>query len=189
MKKNALAAVLLFLLSSSPALAAWTDEFTKDFDKVGLDVAVENALANDVTPQSILDYVVKHKDKFSAQLSMKSLYCAGVDVDVVERAAIALGIITEEIKATLQQSIEECGSKVALTDRDALEMKIPAGDSGLPGTPPAVVETPQPAAAASVSTGGGTTGGSSNSSGTSSSGSSTSIVPPPLPSPVSPSIP
>jgi hypothetical protein len=187
MKKKALAAALFFLLMSGQAFAAWTDDFTEDFDKFGLDVAVENALANDVTPQAILDYVVKNKDKFSEQMSLKSLYCAGVDLDVVDRAASALGIIPQDIKSALQQSIEECGSKVALTDRDILETDIPSGDSGLPGIPPSVTDVPEVPVV--VSTGGTAGGSSGGGSGTTSSNSGTSIVPPPLPPPVSPSTP
>jgi hypothetical protein len=188
MKRKALAAALFFLLMSGQAFAAWTDEFTENFDKFGFDVAVENALANDVTPQAILDYVLKNREKFSEQLTMKALYCAGVDVDVVDRAASALGIEPQDIKASLQQSIEECGSKVALTDRDILDTEMPPGDSGLPGTPPAGTETPVEPPPVAVNTGGATGGGSGTSS--SSSGSSAPpIVPPPPPPPVSPSTP
>lgn len=185
--KKALAAALFFLLMSGQAFAAWTEDFTKDYDKFGLDVAVENALADDVTPQAILDYVLKNREKFSEQLSMKALYCAGVDVDVVDRAASALGIIPKDIKSALQQSIEECGSKIALTDRDILETEIPSGDSGLPGTPPTGINVPEvpPVVNTGVTAGGSSGGGS----GTSSSSSGTSIMPPPLPPPVSPSIP
>ncbi len=182
MRKKTLAAALFFLLLSSPALAAWTDDFTENFDKFGLDVAVENALANDVTPQAILDYVTKNKDKFSEHMSLKALYCSGVDVDVVDRAASALGIIPQNIKSALQQSIEECGSKVALTDRDVLDIDMP-GDSGLPGTPPVNVEAPPPAAG---NAGGTTPSGGSGTDGGSSAG---PIVPPPPPPSVSPSIP
>jgi len=182
MKKAAVATALFFLLASGQALAAtWTDEFTKDFNKLGLDVATENALANDVTPQAILDYVVKNKEKFNSQLSLKALYCAGVDIDVVARAASALGLLDQVVKKTLQESIEECGSKVALTDRDILD--LPEGGA-LTGTAPVVAPTPT----TPVSTQG-TSNSSSNSStrhsGTSSSSSTvpptTGILPPPPP--------
>lgn len=173
MKKAAVATALFFLLASGQALAAgWTEEFTKNFDSVGLDVAIENALANDVTPQAILDYVVKNKEKFSPELSLKGLYCAGVDVNVVARAASALGLIDEVVKKTLQESIEECGSQVALTDRDILD--LPEGGN-LTGTAP-VGEPTTPAT--TVTTGGTSNGSSSSSSHHSGSSSSSSTVPP-----------
>lgn len=187
MKKAAVATALFFLLASGQALAAtWTDEFTKDFNNFGLDVATENALANDVTPQAILDYVVKNKEKFSSQLSLKALYCAGVDIDVVARAASALGLLDQVVKKTLQESIEECGSKVALTDRDILD--LPEGGA-LTGTAPVVVSTPT----TPVSTQGTSNSSSTRHSGSGSSSASstvpptTGILPPPPPPESTPS--
>ena len=172
MKKAAVATALFFLLASGQALAAWTDDFTKDFDKFGLDVATENALANDISPQAILDYVVKNKDKFDSQLSLKALFCSGVDIDVVARAASALGLLDEVVKKTLQESIEECGSQVALTDRDILD--LPEGGN-LTGTAP----VGEPTTPATTGTTGGTSNGSSSSSSShSGSSSSSSTVPP-----------
>lgn len=122
MKKYALTAALFFALMSGQAQAAgWQDDFVEDYDKFGLDVAVENALAEDIKPQAIMAYVVKNREKFNTDLSLKAIYCAGVDVDIVERAGIALGIPNLVVKRNLEASIKECGSKVALTDRDIVE--------------------------------------------------------------------
>ena len=118
MKKKVLAAVFLGLFLHGQAQASWPDDFTDDFEKFGLDVAVENALADDVTPLAILDYVVENREKVSPHLSLKAIYCAGVDPDVVEEAAQEVAIPFLEIKKALEQSIQECGSKVALQDRD-----------------------------------------------------------------------
>ncbi len=186
MKKAAIATALFFLLASGQALAAaWTDNFSEDFDKAGLDLAVENALANDVTPQTILDYVVKNRDKFNSQLSLKALYCAGVDVDVVARAASALGILDKVIKETFQQSIEECGSKMALSDRDILD--LPEGGN-LTGSAPEGVTPP------TIPTPVNNTGGTSSSSRSTNSGSSSTVHRPAIPLPpagpsASPSLP
>lgn len=122
MKKYALAATLFFALMSGQAQAGWQDDFVQDYDKFGLDVAVENALADDIKPQTILAYVFKNREKFDTDLSLQAIYCSGVDVDVVERAGIVLGIPELVVKRTLEASIKECGSKVALTDRDIVKM-------------------------------------------------------------------
>jgi len=124
MKKIWCAAFLLMVLAQ-PVLAAedWTSTFAEDQSKYGLDVAVENALAHDVKPEDILAYVMKNREKFSVKMSMKSLYCASVNRDVVQETASKLGVAPEEISLALQESIEECSSKMALQDRDADEDK------------------------------------------------------------------
>jgi hypothetical protein len=121
MKKYALTAALFFALMSGQAQANWQDDFVKDYDKFGLDAAVENALADDIKPQAIMAYVLKNREKFDTDLSLQAIYCSGVDVDVVERAGIALGIPDQVVKRTLEASIKECGSKLALTDRDIVK--------------------------------------------------------------------
>lgn len=118
MKKKALAAVFFWLFLHGQAQASWIDDFTDNFEKFGLDVAVENALADDVTPLAILNYVIENREKVSPHLSLKAIYCAGVDPDVVEEAAQHVDISFLEIKKALEQSIQECGSKLALQDRD-----------------------------------------------------------------------
>jgi hypothetical protein len=146
--KKALCAAFLLIMLAQPALAAWTDEFSKDFDEFGLDVAVGNALAHEVKPDDILAFVVKNEKKFSTKMSLKALYCAGVDRDVVRETAGKLGVVTEEINMALEDSIKECGSKMALQDRDV--DKVP-NNGNLSGKAPDVPQAappaqPQPAA-------------------------------------------
>jgi hypothetical protein len=127
--------VLLFflLLSAQPALAEWTEDFTKDFDELGLDRAIENALDNEITPQEILTFIVSNSEQFNTRLSLKTLYCAGVDRDTVREAADKLGITVEEVSVALEESLAECGSKLALNDRDITEVR---DSGGIPLPPP-----------------------------------------------------
>lgn len=145
--KKALCAAFLLIMLAQPALAAWTDKFSKDFDDFGLDVAVENALADEVKPDDILAFVVKDKNKFSTKLSMKALYCASVDRDVVRETASKLGVAIDEINKALEESIAECASKMALQDRDV--EKLP-NNGNLSGKAPSAPQSPavqqQPAA-------------------------------------------
>jgi hypothetical protein len=144
MKKILCAAFLLVLLAQ-PALAAWTDEFTEDFDKFGLDTAVENALDNEVKAVDILTFVVQNRTKFSTKMSLKALYCAGQDRDVVRETASKLGVAVEEISKALQESIAECGSKMALQDRDV--EKVP-NNGNLSGKAPQQARNTPPQAQA-----------------------------------------
>ncbi|MCW5200365.1 hypothetical protein VU07_00900, partial [Desulfobulbus sp. F4] len=119
------AAVLLFA-GQGFAEWIWPKDFVDDFEKLGLDRAVENALDNDITPNEILTFIVSNNEKFSTRISLKVLYCAGVDRETVREAANKLGITVQELSVALEESVAECGSKLALNDRDILEVR----DSG-----------------------------------------------------------
>jgi hypothetical protein len=75
---------------------------------------------------------------------MKSLYCASVPREVVQETAGKLGVAGEEINMALEESIAECGSKMALQDRDI--EKIPT-DGNLSGKAPQQPTAPQAPAA------------------------------------------
>jgi len=132
MKKTLCAAFVLVMLAEQ-AMAAWTDDFKKDFDDLGMYDAVRNALAADVKPHDILDFVTKNRSTFDIRVSMKALYCAGEDQDAVQEAASQLGISSDEIGMALAESKKECGSMLSLTDRDIIK---PSDDGNLSGTPP-----------------------------------------------------
>lgn len=131
MKKTLCAAFVLVMLAEQ-AMAAWTDDFTQNFKDLGMYDAVKNALAADVKPQDILDFVKKHPE-LDMHLSMKALYCAGEDRDAVGEAARQLGLTEDNIGKALSESIKECGSTMALTDRD---IPKPSDNGNLSGTPP-----------------------------------------------------
>lgn len=139
MKKICIAVFLLAMAANSAA-AAWTDDFVEDFDKIGLDKAVENALENEISPHEILTLIVSSNEKFDVRLSLKALYCAGVEREEVREAADKLGITVEEVSVALEESIAECGSRLALSDR---EVFFP-GDSG--GISPTTAAQEPPAA-------------------------------------------
>ncbi|WP_417914416.1 hypothetical protein [Candidatus Electronema sp. JM] len=142
MKKACCAAFLLAMLAQPVLAAEWSEKFVKDYDKFGLDVAVTNALADNVKPEDILAHVMKNREKISVKMSMKSLYCASVNRDLVQETASKLGVAPDEINKALQESIEECSSKMALQDRDVEKEKLAdngnrSGGSAPPAQPPA----------------------------------------------------
>lgn len=116
--KKIFAAAFLLTMAATSAAAAWTDDFAKDFDKLGLDLAVENALINEISPHEILTFIVSNSEKFDTRFSLKALYCAGVERTEVREAADKLGITIKEVSTALEESIAECGSRLALNDRD-----------------------------------------------------------------------
>ncbi|MGX9726544.1 MAG: hypothetical protein ACTFAK_04260 [Candidatus Electronema sp. VV] len=111
-------------------MAAWTDDFMQNFNSLGMYDAVKNALAADVKPQDILDFVKKHPE-LDMHLSMKALYCAGQDRDAVGEAGRQLGLTEDNIGKALSESIKECGSTMALTDRD---IPKPSDNGNISGT-------------------------------------------------------
>jgi hypothetical protein len=131
--KNIFFATLLFvLLAPSLVLAAWTDDFLEEFDRFGIDRAVENVLDKDVPPNEILTFIISNKEKFQIRVSLKALYCAGVDRDIVAQAADQLGIAVEDVSVALEESIAECGSALSLSDRDLMDESATGANSSLP---------------------------------------------------------
>ncbi len=102
-------------------LAEWRENFLKDFKKLGLDPAVENALDHDVPSNEILTLIISQNEKFQIKMSLKSLYCAGADRNTVMNAANKLGITIETVSVALEESLAECGSKISLADRDLVD--------------------------------------------------------------------
>jgi hypothetical protein len=115
--------------------AAWEQDFTDDFEMFGLDRAVENALARGVKPEAILALVVGNQDRFMLWSTLKALYCANISKDQVKEAADRLGISEEELGSTFEESMLECGSKLALQDRDILEIPENEGTFASPSVP------------------------------------------------------
>ena len=112
---------LFVLLCPGLALADWKEDFVKDSDKFGIDIAVENALDQEISPNEILTLIVTNRKKFRTRVSLQALYCAGADRDVVREAANKLGITIEDVSMALEDSIAECGSKLTLSDRDLMD--------------------------------------------------------------------
>ncbi|RUM37450.1 MAG: hypothetical protein DSY58_03875 [Desulfobulbus sp.] len=117
MKKCILIFLFFFLIIPTLAFAAWTDDFINDYEKLGIDRTVENALANDVTPEEIITFIVEN-EQISNKATFKALYCAGADRDDVHAAADKLHISELELARALEESIAECASPLVLDDRD-----------------------------------------------------------------------
>lgn len=132
MKKVLLVSVYLMLTIPVLALAAtgeptnnnheqgiaWTEDFLKDYDNYGLDRAIENALDEEISPIEIMTFIITSNEEFNTKSALKALYCAAADTALVQEAANKLGITVREISQALQESIAECSSKMALSDRD-----------------------------------------------------------------------
>ncbi|MCI5124996.1 MAG: hypothetical protein D3925_11105 [Candidatus Electrothrix sp. AR5] len=120
--RNILGAILLLLLlGTGVAQAAWTDDFIENYDESGMSVAVEYALDKDVSPNEILTFIISNSKKFEKKTGLKALYCAGADRDAVREAANKLGITVKDLSMSLEESIAECGDKQTLTDRDLMD--------------------------------------------------------------------
>jgi hypothetical protein len=130
--KKTLFAALFLVMAAGQAQAAWTDDFLKEYDEFGIDTAVENALENKITPSDILKFILSQNDAFKTKITMKALYCAAVDHDVMQQVAAQLGISDEELGVAHEESIQECGSTLALSDRDRLEVPDTDGGNGQP---------------------------------------------------------
>lgn len=113
------------------ASASWSKKFLEEEEQFGLYVAVENALNKGIAPAEILAFITQNREKLTHP-SMKALYCSGVDRELVETAAEQLGISKFESGRAFTESQAECGSKIALEDRDIVET-------------PSVAEKPDPA--------------------------------------------
>lgn len=144
MKKICIAAVFLLAMAANSVAAAWTDDFVEDFDKIGLDKAVENALDNEISPHEILTFIVSSNQKFDVRLSLKALYCAGVERVEVREAADKLGITVEEVSVALEESIAECGSRLALSDREVFFPNESGGISPTAAQEPPAEPEPDP---------------------------------------------
>ncbi|MCI5141445.1 MAG: hypothetical protein D3909_06910 [Candidatus Electrothrix sp. ATG1] len=132
MKKIINMAVLAFLFFAGIAQATWIEEFTSDCSKFGVGIAVENALEDNISPAEILTFIVENSETFEVKKGLKALYCAGADREAVQEAANKLGITVDELSAALQESIQECGDKLSLSDRDLMDDEASAGGgSGL----------------------------------------------------------
>lgn len=132
--KNALSRIAPELdgFAAAPgAAAAWGKKFLEEEEQFGLYIAVENALNKGIAPAEILAFITRNREKLTHP-SMKALYCSGVDRELVETAAEQLGISKFESSRAFTESLAECGSKVALEDRDIVE-------------PPSVAEKLDPA--------------------------------------------
>ncbi|WP_339132925.1 MAG: hypothetical protein WGN25_11445 [Candidatus Electrothrix sp. GW3-4] len=112
---------LFFLLTAGAAQAAWTDDFIRDYEAFGMDIAVKDALNNEVTPDEILTFIISSSEKFETKKGLKGLYCAGADRDAVREAANKLGITVQDLSVALEESIAECGDKLTLNDRDLFD--------------------------------------------------------------------
>jgi hypothetical protein len=113
----------------------WTNEFADDADLFGLDRAVENALARGIEPASILAFVVNNKEKYLLWSTLKALFCANITKDQIKSAGERLGISWDDLSEAFEESMLECGSKIALQDRDVLEIPDTEGTVVSPSAP------------------------------------------------------
>ncbi|MCI5145151.1 MAG: hypothetical protein D3923_06375 [Candidatus Electrothrix sp. AR3] len=102
------------------AFIEWVNDFIEDFDNAGIDIAVANALENNIQPNDILTFIISNNDKFELRISLKALYCAGADRDIVLEAANKLGITIEKVSKAFEEALAECASKLALSDREII---------------------------------------------------------------------
>ena len=105
-------AVSVVLLSSSLACASWLDDFTSIFQNEGIDQAVEEALKEGATPDVVVENGLQLEGLNPSNL-IKALYCAGAKGQDIKEAALDAELSQLVITAGYQQSIAECGDRVA----------------------------------------------------------------------------
>ena len=113
MKKVLLACVLV-LVTSSFALADWTENFAADYQASGVDQAVINAMKDGGSPEQIVA-VGLQVEGLNPVLLVQALYCAGASGPDVEQAAFAAGLSGLIISAAYKDSVASCGDAVADT--------------------------------------------------------------------------
>lgn len=131
---NAIAPELDLAVAAGSSTTAWMKTFLEEAKKFGLDWAVENALDKGIAPADILAFIVRNQEQLTHP-SLKALYCAGIDREVVQNAADLLGITGETTSRAFEESITECSSKVALQDRDILDIPTVEGKFVSPSKP------------------------------------------------------
>ncbi len=121
--------ILLVLLSFSVALADWQETFKTDYESIGIDQAVINAMKEGSSPEQILQAGLE-LEGLNPQNLLKALYCAGANGNDIKEAAMAADISELLISIAYEKSIVECYDQLADT-----QAYTPIGKfSGLPDT-------------------------------------------------------
>ena len=113
MKKVLLACVLV-LVTCSFALADWTENFAADYQELGVDQAVLNAMKDGGSPEQIVQVGMQVEGLNPVQL-VQSLYCAGASGPDIEQAAFNAGLSGLIISAAYEESVASCADAVVDT--------------------------------------------------------------------------
>ncbi len=112
--KKLIISVLLGVFVASPVFADWIEDFSKNFQTQGIEVAVPKALEQGKTPEAIVEEGLKLTD-LNPQNLLKALYCSGANGDDIKLAADNNGISEIIVVAAFKKSVVECGDQVADT--------------------------------------------------------------------------
>lgn len=111
MKKLVIVFVLV-VFGVSTAFAEWMVDFKNTYVKEGVDKAVENALKEGQSPDSIVEFGVAIEG-LNPQNLIRALYCAGANGQDVRAAAEKFSISEPILIAGYKKAIDECGERVA----------------------------------------------------------------------------
>ncbi|MFT5726120.1 MAG: hypothetical protein ACI8PB_000238 [Desulforhopalus sp.] len=122
--KRIIASLIIVSLWVTVAQADWLSDFSQTFKTKNLDVAVDNAVKQGITPDAIVENCLGIKT-VNPQNVVKALYCSGVSGQDIYTATQAYGVSELIVSAGFNKSIEECGDRV--TDTQAY---TPGGRQG-----------------------------------------------------------
>lgn len=125
--------VLIVLLTFAVALADWQETFKTDYESVGIDQAVINALKEGISVEQIVESGLLFEG-LNPQLLLKALYCAGANGEDIKQFALLAGLSELLLNSALEQSIAECSDQLA--DTQAYAQAGPTFSSA-PGSTPA----------------------------------------------------
>ncbi len=113
MKKIFIAALIIGF-TYSLAWAEWLVDFNDNYTNRGIDIAVEEAMKDGITPDAIVENGLALSE-LNPQNLVKALYCAGAKGQDVIDAASKYGISELIVTAGFKKSVEECGDKISDT--------------------------------------------------------------------------
>ena len=129
-------AFLIIGLSASVASADWLGDFKGNYQNKNIDIAVENALKEGISPDIIMENALAFEN-INPQNIIKALYCAGVSGQDIYVAAQKFNISELIVTAGFKKSVEECGDRVADTQPYTPgNQGRGRGFGGPPSTPP-----------------------------------------------------
>lgn len=127
--KHLIISALLGVFFVSPAFADWIEDFTINFEKHGIEVAVPKALEEGKSPKDIVEEGLKLTD-LNPQNLLKALYCSGAAGDDIKQAADENDISEIIVVAAFEKSVVECGDRVA----DSQAYTPAGGFAGMPSS-------------------------------------------------------
>lgn len=109
-----LVAFFIVGFTSTVVCADWLIDFKDNYKNKSIDIAVENAMKEGISPDIIVENGLAFEN-MNPQNLVKALYCAGVSGKDVYETAEKFNISELIVAAGFKKSVEECGDRVVDT--------------------------------------------------------------------------